>query len=111
MEKLQCPNCGSTDVAQVGYPEYKCTYCGTSFVPTLAPSGFVDVVLTQSLGGKDEIKVIQAIRMATNLGLTEAKRAADNPPVVIKHSVTQAEGERIKTQLEKIGAKVMLKPA
>ncbi len=111
MEKLQCPNCGSPDVQQVGYPEYKCAACGTHFIPTQAPTGFVDVVLVKSPAGKDQTKVILALRQATRLGLTEAKWATENLPAVIRENVTAAEGERIKTALEKAGAQVTLKPA
>jgi ribosomal protein L7/L12 len=111
METLRCPSCGSTEINQVGYPEYQCAYCGTRFVTQNAPSGFVDVILTQGVGNKDLIKLIQAIRIATDLDLYNAKKAAENPPIVIKQSVSQAEGERIKSMLEKTGAKVQLKPA
>ena len=110
MDKLKCPNCGSVDLKQVSFTEYQCAYCGTKFVSAQAPSGFVDVVLTQTPLKKDEINVIIAIRSVTSLGLTEAKRAVDRPPAVIKQAVTQAEGERIKGILEKAGAQVMLKP-
>jgi ribosomal protein L7/L12 len=111
MEQLKCPSCGSVDLKQVSFTEYQCAYCRTKFASSLAPSGFVDVVLTQVPGNKDEIDVIKAIRSVTRLGLTEAKRAVERTPAVIKQAVTQAEGERIKGILEKAGAEVMLKPA
>jgi len=111
MEKLQCPSCGSPDVQQVGYPEYKCTHCGTRFIPDQAPSGFVDVVLVGIPPGKDEIDAIKAVRQATYLGLAEAKRAVENLPAVVKQNVPVAEGERIKAALEKAGATASLKPA
>ena len=110
MDPLKCPNCGSIDLKQVSYTEYQCAYCGTKFVSAQAPSGFVDVVLTRVPGDKDGINVILALRSVTRLGLTEAKRAVDHPPAVIKQAVTLAEGERIKGVLEKAGAEVMLKP-
>ncbi len=111
MEKLTCPSCGSPDVQQVGYPEYKCAHCGTHFVPNQAPTGFVDVVLVQAPTGKDLIKSIAAVRMASELGLNEAKRAVEHPPAVIRENVSAEEGERIKAALEKAGAVATLKPA
>lgn len=95
----------------MGYPEYKCARCGTSFVPAQAPSGFVDVVLVQGPPAKDKISAIKALRQAIDLSLQEAKWAVDNQPVVIRQNVTVAEGERIKAALEKAGAKATLKPA
>jgi large subunit ribosomal protein L7/L12 len=111
MEKLICPSCGSPEVGQLGYPEYKCAYCGTRFVPAQAPTGFVDVVLVKSPAGKNQIDVIIALRRITKLGLSEAKQAVENLPSVIKQNVTIAEGERIKATLEKAGATATLKPA
>jgi len=111
MEQLKCPSCGSVDLKQVSFTEYQCAYCRTKFVSSLAPSGFVDVVLTLVPGNMDKTNVIKAIRSVTSLGLTEAKRAVDRPPAVIKQAVTQKEGDRIKGILEKAGAQVMLKPA
>jgi ribosomal protein L7/L12 len=111
MEQLKCPNCGSVDLKQVSVTEYQCAFCGTKFVSSLAPSGLVDVLLTQVPGNVDAINVIKAIRSVTRLGLAEAKRAVDHPPALIKQAVSQAEGERIKGILEKAGAQVMLKPA
>ncbi len=111
MEKLQCPNRGSSEVKQVGYPEYKCASCGTSFIPDQAPSGFVDVVLLSAPAAKNEIEAIKVLRMATHLDLASAKRAVENPPVVILQNVSVAEGESLKAALEKIGAKATLKPA
>jgi hypothetical protein len=110
MEKLQCPSCGSPDVQQVGYPEYKCTHCGTRFVPDQVPTGFVDVILVGIPPGKDEIEMIKAVRQATSLGLSEAKRAVENTPAVVKQNVPAAQGERIKAALEKAGATASLKP-
>ena len=111
MEVLQCPKCGSSEVKQVGYPQYQCAHCGTSFIPTQAPTGFVDVVLVKGPAGKTQIDAILALRQATTLSLNEAKRAVENLPAIIARDITVAEGERIKVALEKAGATVMLKPA
>ena len=109
MEALKCPGCGSTDVTQVGYPEYECAHCGTRFVPTRAPSGFVDVVLVQT--SRKPMDVIVALREVTRLDLAAAKRAAETAPAVAAQNVALAEGERIKARLEKAGAAVELKAA
>jgi large subunit ribosomal protein L7/L12 len=71
----------------------------------------VDVVLVGIPPGKDEIEIIKAVRQATSLGLSEAKRAVENLPVVVKQNVPAAQGERIKAALEKAGATASLKPA
>lgn len=55
-----------------------------------------------------KIEVIKVLRTITNLPIKDAKEIVDNPPKTIKESVSKAEAEDIKAQLEKIGAKVEL---
>jgi large subunit ribosomal protein L7/L12 len=66
-----------------------------------------DVVLTEV--GANKIAVIKEIRALTTLGLKEAKDLVEAAPKPIKEGVAKAEAEKIKTQLEKTGAKVELK--
>ena len=59
--------------------------------------------------GGEKIKVIKAVRELTGLGLKEAKELVDGAPSNIKEGIEKAEAEAIKTQLEEVGAEVVLK--
>lgn len=59
--------------------------------------------------GKNKIQVIKEIRAITTLGLKEAKELVESAPKSVKEGATKEEAEKIKTQLEKVGAKVELK--
>ncbi len=59
--------------------------------------------------GAEKIKVIKAVRELTGLGLKEAKELVDGAPKTLKEGVDKAEAEAIKTQLEEVGAQVVLK--
>jgi large subunit ribosomal protein L7/L12 len=65
------------------------------------------VVLTSF--GEKKIDVIKEVRALTALGLKEAKELVEGAPKPIKEGVSKDEAEKIKTQLEKAGAKVELK--
>ena len=65
------------------------------------------VVLNEA--GGEKIKVIKAVRELTGLGLKEAKELVDGAPSNIKEGIEKAEAEAIKTQLEEVGAEVVLK--
>ncbi len=66
-----------------------------------------DVVLTAA--GGEKIKVIKAVREITGLGLAEAKAAVDGAPTTLKEAVSKDDAEKIKAQLEEVGASVELK--
>ena len=59
--------------------------------------------------GGNKIAVIKEIRAVTSLGLKEAKDLVDGAPKVIKESVSKEEAQKLKTALEKAGAKVEVK--
>ena len=65
-------------------------------------------VVLEAAGG-EKIKVIKAVRELTGLGLKEAKELVDGAPSNIKEGIEKAEAEAIKTQLEEVGAEVVLK--
>jgi len=65
------------------------------------------VVLKSS--GEKKINVIKVVRAVTGLGLKEAKDLVDGAPQNVKESVTKAEAEDLKKQLEEAGASVELK--
>jgi large subunit ribosomal protein L7/L12 len=59
--------------------------------------------------GANKIQVIKEIRAITTLGLKEAKTLVESAPKPVKEGATKEEAEKIKVQLEKVGAKVELK--
>src|ERR1700751_1013685 len=65
------------------------------------------VVLTAA--GEKKIEVIKEVRALTGLGLKEAKDLVEGAPKPVKEGVTKDEAEKVKAQLEKVGAKVELK--
>ena len=66
-----------------------------------------DVVLADA--GAEKIKVIKVVREITGLGLKEAKEAVDGAPTTLKEAASKDDAEKIKAQLEEVGAKVELK--
>ena len=66
-----------------------------------------DVVLAEA--GAEKIKVIKVVREITGLGLGEAKAAVDGAPTTLKEAVSKDDAEKIKAQLEEVGATVELK--
>jgi len=67
----------------------------------------VDVILENA--GQQKIQVIKALREITGLGLKEAKALADSVPAPVKEKVAPEEAEKIKTQLEEVGATIAFK--
>jgi large subunit ribosomal protein L7/L12 len=65
------------------------------------------VVLTEV--GADKIKVIKAVKTATGLGLTEAKALVEGAPKPVKENMPKADAEKLKAELEAVGAKVEIK--
>jgi len=66
-----------------------------------------DVVLVEF--GDQKIKVIKEVRAVTSLGLKEAKDLVESAPKPIKEGVSKDEAEKIKEQVESVGAKVEIK--
>ena len=56
--------------------------------------------------GSSKISVIKEVRSLTGLGLKEAKELVDGAPKLIKEKVSKEEADKIKSTLEKVGAKV-----
>ena len=65
-------------------------------------------VVLEAAGG-EKIKVIKAVREITGLGLKEAKDLVDGAPSNVQEGIEKAEADAIKTQLEEVGATVVLK--
>ena len=66
-----------------------------------------DVVLVDF--GDQKIKVIKEVRAVTSLGLKEAKDLVESVPKPIKEGVSKDEAEKIKEQVESVGAKIEIK--
>ena len=65
-------------------------------------------VILAAIGDK-KIEVIKEVRALTGLGLKEAKDLVEGAPKAVKEGVNKEEADKIKTTLEKVGAKVELK--
>ena len=65
-------------------------------------------VILSAIGDK-KIEVIKEVRAITALGLKEAKDLVEAAPKAVKEGVNKEEADKIKTTLEKVGAKVELK--
>src|SRR3954464_6005920 len=65
-------------------------------------------VMLAAIGDK-KIEVIKEVRAITGLGLKEAKDLVEAAPKAVKEGVNKEEADKIKTTLEKVGAKVEFK--
>ena len=67
-----------------------------------------DVVLKDV--GSEKIKVIKVVReVVSGLGLKEAKEAVEGTPKTLKEGISKEDAQKIKEQLEKVGAVVEIK--
>jgi large subunit ribosomal protein L7/L12 len=64
------------------------------------------VVLKEA--GSEKIKNIKALRKVKTLNLSDAKKAVEETPYVIGDAVPAEEAEKMKKELEAVGAKVEL---
>ncbi len=66
-----------------------------------------DVVLAEC--GPNKMQVLKAVRAITGLGLKEAKEMVEKADSVVKEAAPKADAEKMKKDLEDLGAKVVLK--
>ena len=66
-----------------------------------------NVVLNSA--GEKKINVIKEVRAITGLGLKEAKALVDAAPKPIKEGIEKEEADKIKEQLEELGAEIEVK--
>jgi large subunit ribosomal protein L7/L12 len=59
--------------------------------------------------GDKKIEVIKEVRAITGLGLKEAKDLVEAAPKTVKEGVSKDEADKLKKQLEAVGAKVTVK--
>lgn len=65
--------------------------------------------VTLKEGGPEKIKTIKALRQAVStLSLSDAKKAVEESPTVLVESAPKEDAEKIKKELEAVGAKVEL---
>ena len=79
---------------------------GSGAAPVEEKSTFTIVL---AAAGANKIQVIKELRTITSLGLKEAKDIVDGAPKTVKEGATKEEAEKIKKQLEMVGAKIELK--
>ncbi len=65
-------------------------------------------VMLTGIGDK-KIQVIKVVRAITSLGLKEAKELVEKAPTEVKEGLPKEEAEKIKEQLEEVGAIVDIK--
>ena len=80
---------------------------GAAAAPKAEEQTEFSVVLVKT--GDNKISVIKEVRTITGLGLKEAKELVDGVPKPIKDGVAKADAEKLKAQLEAVGATVELK--
>ena len=80
---------------------------GGAAAPAAEEKTEFDVVLA-SFGAK-KLDVIKAVREITGLGLKEAKELVESAPKAVKEAVANEEAEKIKADLEAVGATVEIK--
>ena len=68
-----------------------------------------EFTVTLAETGAEKLKVIKEIRAITSLGLKESKELVEGAPKVVKEGVSKEDAEKIKKQLEAVGAKVEIK--
>lgn len=59
--------------------------------------------------GEKKVQVIKVIRAITGLGLKEAKTLVEGVPASVKEDLPKDEAEKLKAQLEEVGASVEIK--
>ncbi|MDY0131164.1 MAG: 50S ribosomal protein L7/L12 [Desulforegulaceae bacterium] len=66
-----------------------------------------DVILKAA--GDKKINVIKEVRKITGLGLKEAKALVDEAPKPVKEGIAKEDAQKIKEELEAVGAEIELK--
>lgn len=67
-----------------------------------------DIIL-EEVPSSNKIAILKVVRSLTALGLKEAKELVESTPKLVKENASKEEAEKIKDQLEEVGAKVSIK--
>ncbi len=81
---------------------------GGAAAPAVEEKSEFDVVLA-SYDAAKKMGIIKAVKEMLGLGLKEAKELVDGAPKTLKEAVAKEDAEKIKTDLEALGAVVELK--
>lgn len=82
---------------------------GGAAAPAAPVEEQTEFTVVLAAAGDKKIEVIKEVRAITGLGLKEAKDLVEGAPKPVKESISKADAEKFKAQLEKAGAKVELK--
>ena len=82
---------------------------GGAAVPAETAAEKTEFSVTLAGAGSNKIAVIKEVRAVTNLGLKEAKELVDGAPKLVKEGLTKEDADKLKSALEKAGAKVEVK--
>lgn len=82
---------------------------GGAVAPAEAVAEKTEFSVTLAGAGSNKIAVIKEVRAVTNLGLKEAKELVDGAPKLVKEGLTKEDADKLKSALEKAGAKVEVK--
>ena len=77
--------------------------------PAAAAEEQTEFTVVLASAGDKKIEVIKEVRAITGLGLKEAKDLVEGAPKPVKEGIAKDEAEKIKKQLEEVGATVELK--
>ena len=77
--------------------------------PAEAPEVQTEFAVVLESFGEKKIEVIKVVRAATGLGLKEAKDLVESAPSKVKEGVSKEDADKLKAELEKVGAKVAVK--
>ena len=80
---------------------------GGAAAPAAEEKTEFDVVLTDA--GASKLNVIKVVREVTGLGLKDAKDLVEAAPKTLKEGVSKEDAEKLKADLEAVGAKVEIK--
>ena len=67
-----------------------------------------EFTVTLKAMGSQKIKVIKEVRAITGLGLKEAKELVEAAPKAVKEDIPKEDAEKMKKQLEEVGAEVAI---
>ena len=110
MALINCPECNR----EISDKAVTCPHCGyplnigneSSSISQTANS--YAVIFYKINGNKTEI--IKKIKEVMNISLYDAKTKVDNFPSILSRNISLNEGNRIKTEIEKLGADIILLP-
>ena len=79
--------------------------------PAAAPVEEAKTTFTVVLAaaGEQKLQTIKVVRQLTSLGLKEAKALVDSAPKNLAEGVAKEDADKMKSELEAVGAKVELK--